>query len=312
MTRKKKAPKYEIVITTNKDQQSQEDLGRSLKSLGEQMRSLSGVLFESVKFQADQLQEFSKTFAETFKIIISNWQIDLQPQLRQIAQSLQKVVEPVQEDAKLAAPLLAKARFWITPSMSLVLLRRIREIAEKEGSTPENVETVIIEYYEQDNWLKLKRTVEAWRGDNLFAKRMFIIGDALDAHILGKYTLSIPTLIPQIEGLLSSINKSPAGDPTFIFKNTIEKEYTTFLSNVSRDILLELATSPVLYGGVSESYFNTERFSYWLEQKGLMEEQLFNRAAILHGVQINYATKANSLRVFLLLDIVYWITRKKI
>ena len=127
---------------------------------------------------------------------------------------------------------------------------------------------------------------------------------------MGKYTLSIPALIPQIEGLLSSIIKQPAGDPTRIFKNAIEKEYTDFLSNVSKDILLDFATSPILYGGISDNYFTTERLSYWLDQKGIKEEQLFNRAAILHGVQINYATIANSLRVFLLLDVVYWITRK--
>ena len=311
MTRSKKTPTYKIVITTDENQLPQESIGNMLKSLGEQMKSLSSLMLGSMKFQADQMQEISKTLAESFRAIMSNWQMDLQPQLRQITQSLQKAVEPVQEDAKLAAPLLAEAKFWVTPSMPLGLLRAIREMAEEGSSTPEDVETIIVEYYEQDNWLALRKAVEGWNENKLFAKRKLIIKDALNAHILGKHTLSIPALLPQVEGLLSSVVNQPAGDPTRIFRDVIKNEYTNFLSNVSKDILLDLATSPILYGGISGNYFTTERFASWLEQKGYKEEQLFNRAAILHGVQINYATKANSLRVFLLLDAVYWITQKR-
>lgn len=120
----------------------------------------------------------------------------------------------------------------------------------------------------------------------------------------------MPTLIPQIEGLLSSVIKQTAGDPTRIFKNAVEKEYTDFLSNLSRDILLALATSPVFYGGVAENYFTSERFAYWLNQKVLGKNSHLIGPQFRMGVQINYATKANSLRMFLLLDVVYWITRK--
>lgn len=200
MTHDKKVPSYKIVITTEENQQSQESVGEASKSLGEQMKSLSSLMFENIKFQTDQMQEFSKTFTEFTKAIMYNLQIDLQPQLRKIVRSLQKIVEPVQEDAKLAVPLLAEAEFWITPSMPLELLWRIRGLSEKENSTSENVETVIIKYYEQDNWLALKKTVETWGENKLFAKRMFIINDALDAHASGKKLYRCPPLSHKLKG----------------------------------------------------------------------------------------------------------------
>ncbi len=51
-----------------------------------------------------------------------------------------------------------------------------------------------------------------------FAKRKTIIDDAIAAHFAGKYTLSIPTLFPQIEGLMRDIGGL---DPSAKFRPTI-------------------------------------------------------------------------------------------
>jgi hypothetical protein len=139
---------------------------------------------------------------------------------------------------------------------------------------------------------------------------MAVVEDALEAHINGKYTLSVPALLPLIEGVASSILATSAGKPSRIVNDAISNWHTEFLHQASKEILLNLVTSPMLYGSVPPEYFTPEKFAKWLASEGLTESQSLNRHSILHGVQINYASKENSLRAFLLLDVLYFMKRK--
>ena len=62
-------------------------------------------------------------------------------------------------------------------------------------------------------------------------------------------------------------------------------------------------------GQKDSEYFTSEKFPEWLESKGVSESQSINRHGILHGVHLNYDSKENSLRVFLLLDVLYEMRR---
>jgi hypothetical protein len=276
------------------------------KQLREELTRTIGISNRFYKQVTETVLQVVKSPSEALLAFANNWQSQINESLKELWES----AATIQNDAKIAAPLLVKAGFWFTPSMPFELLLKVENLAKNEGALPEEIEKTIIEYYEDGNWTALTEMVDSWYENEHFANRKHIINDALDAHKAGRYTLSIPTLIPQIEGLLSSIFKQPAGGPTEMFKNALEKEYTDLLYEASKEILLSLATSPVLYGGIAEEYFIPERYPDWLNQRGYKEEQVFNRAAISHGIQINYSTKSNSVRVFLLLDIVYWITRK--
>jgi hypothetical protein len=110
----------------------------------------------------------------------------------------------------------------------------------------------------------------------------------------------------------SCILGKAAGDTVGIMKNVVENiDYGEFLQAASKDILIGFVTSVAGFGGVKAEFFTPEKFSELFKTKGQIESQVMNRLAILHGVQINYASKENSLRAFLLLDALFWVKREE-
>jgi hypothetical protein len=78
---------------------------------------------------------------------------------------------------------------------------------------------------------------------------------------------------------------------------------------LENDILIALATDPFLFKGHIGEFFSPEKYPEWVTSHGF-ESAPLNRDAILHGVQIEYASEINSLRVFFLLDSLYWINNE--
>jgi hypothetical protein len=161
--------------------------------------------------------------------------------------------------------------------------------------------------------------VSGWFDSPIFLKRKHIIEDALNAHLSGKFTLSIPTLLPQVEGIISDSIGSKAGKLGELLENIVSSDYDdSDISHIYRilddDILLSLSSDPFLVNKKGEGFgefFTSEKYSEWMKQKRINGIPL-NRNAILHGIQIDYGTKANSLRAFFLLDSIYGIISEKL
>lgn len=202
--------------------------------------------------------------------------------------------------AKSIAPKLEKAGFWLTPSMPLTLWQKLKGLNMKVTNARQ-IEKLFIETFEKNNWKLLSEIVSNWFENKIFIQRSQIIIDALDAHKVEKYTLSIPAILPQVEGILSSATGKLAGKLVTLLKDALPNKEEEFLDNISERMLLRLITSPYMFQNPG-SNFSPDKFVKWLTKRGISGENMLNRDAILHGVQINYASKANSLRAFLLLD----------
>ena len=190
------------------------------------------------------------------------------------------------------------------------LLHRLTAAISVNEPTPEIITETFVKYFEEGHWNVLKNIVGSWETNPYFKNRMPILRDALEAHIEGNYTLTVPTLLTQVESVASSILKIAAGHSFDIMKNVVENiDYGEFLQAVQKDILINYITSPAGFGGVKADHFTPEKYPEWLKEIGQLESQVMNRHAILHGVQINYASKENSLRAFLLLDALFWMKR---
>jgi hypothetical protein len=101
------------------------------------------------------------------------------------------------EDAKEA---FREAGWPITPSMTKQVKDRVVEL-HKQGKTG-YASQVILGYYRRKNYQNLKLAIESWENHSLFKPRMHIIQDAFEAHCSGLYTLSVPALLPLVEGIL--------------------------------------------------------------------------------------------------------------
>jgi hypothetical protein len=230
---------------------------------------------------------------------------------------INEAIEGILSEAPLAskdiADPLAEAGFWLTPSAPIVLITRLRRAAGPGPPGAAAVRHTLVDFYEADNALQLRHMVSGWAGNPFLARPYRIIQDALDAHVARQYTLSIPALLPIVERLLTALHGAPAksGELPRIAAQHIQSSYTDFMREASKDILLHFITATRLYGSVPGQYFTPDTFPRWLASQGLTERDVVNRHAILHGVQVDYAGKENSLRVFLLLDVLSWLTRER-
>lgn len=133
-----------------------------------------------------------------------------------------------------------------------------------------------------------------WQKAHWLEKRIKVLNSALEGHIHGYYDLTIPTLLAQIEGMLvegillldepdgrigykvqgNFLAQVILGDAdTFSFDEEIEKFYTTI-------ILAEF-------------------------ERGKEVKSELSRHAILHGEDVKYGTKLNSLKAILIFDYLF-------
>ncbi|MCF5704730.1 YecA family protein [Pseudomonas syringae] len=114
-----------------------------------------------------------------------------------------------------------------------------------------------------------------------FELRRQILKDAVEAHFNGKYTLSVPVLFAQVEGILREYGGMKLADK--------------FRPNVSTEIwdrrFLFVITD------------NAQYFNAFINKlfEGQQDESSFNRNPILHGMSVNYDSEEWSIVLILII-----------
>jgi hypothetical protein len=215
--------------------------------------------------------------------------------------AFRETIDELDRESHLIKPTLLAAGFWITPSISYPLLLRIRERYAAGDLTTAALQSIFVETYRADDCRALRGMVQKWQRNPLFAARMPIFVDALQAHCDGKYTLSIPALLPQIESIASALTGVAPGK-TFKAVTTATKQINgSFLPAITSEVLLAYITT-MAYADTREPAYAAE-----LARHGVQPNQVLQRHAILHGLVVDYANEENSLRAFLLLDALSYI-----
>ena len=215
---------------------------------------------------------------------------------------------------ELVIPAFCMCSLVLAPSMPRKLWRDIIDIVPPDK---EKIWRLVINYYEKRRWAVLKSTVLNWANNAIFNPRMVILKDALSAHIKGRWTLSIPALLPQIEGIaLDIIRRSglPQDKKSIIIDKSINKEIgKTLPSQVFSSLSIDnftpremVAVYTLLYHLESQLYKSID----FLEEVSRTDQMdSLNRHAVLHGTHINYVSKTNSLKCFLVLDTLQLATK---
>lgn len=189
-----------------------------------------------------------------------------------------------------------KAAGWpISPSIPSELVERVVAM-HKQGKT-RYISRTIIGHYQRNSHQYLIETVESWKSHPLFALRMHILNDALQAHCRGLYTLSVPALVPQIEGVLND----------YVLKNglvakfgKIQQVYEAAIGDVDEYGLSKwVIASTLLYQLQTNTYVFTD---FEIELKRSVNTRQVTRHTVSHGVALKYDRPIHSLKAFLLLD----------
>lgn len=183
----------------------------------------------------------------------------------------------------------------IAPSMDQELRKRVRglfvEGKARYSSNP------IIGYYKKESHSHTKSAIEEWRNNRLYSRRMHIIEDALEAHYQGLFTLSVPALMPQVEGILIDYVKASDLD---VGVRKIRDVYDAAIGDpLAYDVSRWLIASVLHYHLTNSTYAFTD---FEEELSKSIGRRRVTRHTVLHGIATNYDRPKNSLRTILLLD----------
>lgn len=241
----------------------------------------------------------------------------LKPSMEEAIQVLSKFTKVLEawfdiniENTEIIVPYCKEANLWIPRSAPIGLVSALKDLVDRNEASTENVKKIFLNFYEIGNRKNLREMVDAWKENPYFSERMEIIYDAFEAHKEGKFTLSIPTLLPHVEGISKQILPGISG-----VKNTVEETISSydkgyFMVDSEREMFLELIINPYFFGSFN-NVNSPEEYKLLMEEKELDIENSVNRHAILHGFHLDYATKINSLRVFFVLDALFWMKREE-
>jgi len=179
---------------------------------------------------------------------------------------------------------LRRYGWWMLPSWTPEQGRSAVEVARERGKRA--LDRELCRHYEEHRHRRLRKMVDGWT-DEAYVPRRAIVRQALDAHRRGAYLVSIPGLLPLIEGIAVEVF-----NPTSSLRNPVTllragMPQRGMFGRVVTDAMLDTLT--VLWR--SSTFTNINRLS-----RGL------NRHHVLHGVTVRYGTEAYSLRAFLALD----------
>lgn len=189
-----------------------------------------------------------------------------------------------------------KAADWtIAPSMPFELREHVVDM-HKQGKT-QYISRIIMGYYQRNNHQHLIETVESWESNSSFAPRMHILKDALQAHCQGLYTLSVPAITPQVEGVLIDY---VLDNKQVVNLRKIKEVYEAAIGNADDyEFSKWVIATTLLYQLQTNTYVFTE---FKDEIKKSVNTRQVTRHTVLHGVALKYDRPIDSLKAFLLLD----------
>jgi hypothetical protein len=167
----------------------------------------------------------------------------------------------------------------------------------KEKGTPA-VEEYVFRKFRRDKYRLLNRTVRRWWRVPYMNKRKKAIRAAINAHKRRQFELTIPALLPLIDGLAAEI---VVGTPNLKAKTIYAKDAVKIYNADEAEVWSE-CVEQVVFGLVYRDYdFRTAK----------RPPSSVNRHGILHGKVVDYGSELNSYRVIFLLDVMVNIAHQK-
>lgn len=260
--------------------------------------------------QFEQFIQLQKKIQKGLKPLIQaqeKLQKSLEP-LTRLHEQIQKNLKPFQrfaeqiakltKEAKLEKQILLETGWWFTPSLLELPAGQISSAFHKYKSKQKNAITnLFVSVYQKDSCKYLKSVIHNW-GKNIYFKPWIgIIKNAFGAHSQKKYSLSVPVLLITAEGIAKKYCKNKR-----IFKRNMRskggkkiKKALEIVKTSNKSLSLE-----ILFTAIDNQIFKD---THKLKSNPRGYRHFLNRHAIMHGETTEYGTPKNSLRCFMLLDV---------
>lgn len=271
------------------------DIAATLKASTEISSAFAAVDTHSLNTLQEQVRSITAGF-------------DWVPQWAAVAASVANAAQQAMQQADVFRPLQEyikeqddavdafRAAGWpIAPSMPRELIQHV--IGLHQAGKTRYATQVILGYYRRSDNEVLTAAVDRWQACNHFKSRMHIFRDALSVHRSGTYTLSVPALIMQVEGVLSE----------YVVANHLTAKLGK-ISDVYEAVIGDPEKGPFQVWAISETLLcqlstNTYSYTDFGQQLALpVRKRRTTRHTIAHGIMPGYDRESVSLKAFLLLD----------
>lgn len=210
-------------------------------------------------------------------------------QLEQIRQALSGFTDSFQkylaEEEKRIFAVLAK-RGWLGLEEYLTSTEMRRILVLNKSGGKKAVDAFVCRKFRRHRHKLLNKVVRSWWRAPYMKRRRRAVRAALKAHKEQRYVLSMPTLLPLVDGLAVRFVGRLSGSRKAIQQKEAAKRYHSVEKEVWSECVETVITS-LMY----KDYDFTKK-----------PPSTLNRHAIMHGEVIGYASEANSLKVMLLVD----------
>ncbi len=193
-------------------------------------------------------------------------------------------------------PELTKIGLWAAPALLPYPLSKIAglvKVGDEAGARK-----VLVEYCSAK---RLSELVAGWWSAPAFNDRKLLFEQALGAHIAGQYCLSVSTLIPHLEGVVTDWLHATTSD-TPRWQNSKTKKF--------RDVIASYPDATPAYHQVMESavsfILNGPALANFQSWYASFDTSFANRHVVSHGrFDPQVYSEENSAKLFLMLDTLY-------
>jgi hypothetical protein len=252
------------------------------------------------------LQEYSKAHLDALQAPMLDLAQSMQSELIRMVAPLQESIDNAIKQQEAAAeeigPYLRDAGFWIPPSAPASLIGEIRRAVVEDRADPEAIRNIFLARYRADDHDALRYIIDSCLSHPYFSARSKALEAAFKAHKNSDYVLSVPTLLPILEGALILHLGGRVASIAAMAEQAANDAYIDLMRAATSDALIQYVTGIGVYGSIDSKHFHPDFYQDWLVAQGHDPLQVLNRHAILHGIQIDYDSEENSLRAFFLID----------
>ncbi|VVB54290.1 Uncharacterised protein [uncultured archaeon] len=201
----------------------------------------------------------------------------------EVASRLQRTVERVQKYRLVCALLGWPPRGDVTPKEILPVVAA--SDAQDFEQAYQRVETLFFSRFDTEGVLRL---FACWERNPWLQARLPILRQVVEAHTGGLYYLTVPAILPQLEGLLAD---------AFGHQGRLhEKDLLGYLERLFD------GTEELAFDDAVRAFYATTVLGKFTH--GTPLPRALSRHAVLHGADTEYGTLAYSLKALLLFDLV--------
>jgi hypothetical protein len=235
------------------------------------------------------------------------------PDISLISSALINALEPLKETIDKISPdlimqnlekssdIMFNNGWWLIPTMPFPFYTKL---AELESINKKDLTDYLVKYYNEHK--RLDSMINGWKLEKIMDNKE-ILEDALWAHKQLKFTLSVPALTIQVEWTLRSYFDHKLDKSIHIYYTELKKQYEQTIKNQEN----------LDYGEIFERFTKIQNIKF-IEKGFEMFTKSFDpgkprdfddlhRHPLFHGQFKNYNTIELSTKLFLFLDMIYYI-----